>query len=97
MRLLVAECLCGNHFKHKGKVDDDDCDYVCSGKPSAACGGITRVNVYKFDDHPYLEYETELVQPEPYNRLGCFKDTEHKRILDLTAKYESEDMTAEVR
>ena len=95
---LVAECYCGNYFKSTSRVNGDDCDYACSGKPSAACGGKLRLNVYKFDGPSHGEEgETDLVRPERDNMLGCFKDSETNRILNLTAEYQSEDMTPEVR
>lgn len=93
---LVAECFCGNYFKKKDKVDTGDCDYACSGKPSAACGGRSRINMYKFDGHSYAD-EEELAKPESGNMLGCFKDTKNNRVLNLKGEYKLEDMTPEVR
>ena len=93
---LVTECFCGNNFKNKEKVDDDECDYPCLGKASTACGGSSRINIYAFDGYSHAE-ETELVTPGPDNMLGCFKDTKYKRILNLKDEYKLEDMTPEVR
>lgn len=43
------------------------------------------------------EDKSDVVEPKASNMLGCFKDSWHKRVLNLKRDYKLDDMTPEVR
>lgn len=55
--------------------------------------------MYQCDEHSYesSSEDDEIVDPEPENMLGCYKDTSSKRVLNLQTNYKLDDMTPEVR
>lgn len=46
--LCLGRCWCGDGDSLNGeKLDDEDCDYECTGNPETSCGGYLRISVYK--------------------------------------------------
>lgn len=39
-------CLCGNSFGRHGKADEAICNYGCTGRPDAICGGYNANSIY---------------------------------------------------
>ena len=44
-------CYCGNSLRIEIKKHESDCHVKCPGDGSKKCGGIFKMNVYKFKDN----------------------------------------------
>ena len=43
------ECFCGDKVNYRTSVHSNECNYTCPGDASAACGGISRINLYEIN------------------------------------------------
>ncbi|VVC39997.1 Hypothetical protein CINCED_3A002549 [Cinara cedri] len=64
-----SECWCGNQKPSKlSKVEDTNCNSVCSGDSSQFCGGGWKIGIYS----------TGITDYTPKKYLGCFEDNDNK-------------------
>jgi hypothetical protein len=70
-----SQCFCGNVFQDGyPKVEDGDCNYVCSGDNSENCGGFWRLDLYSATG--------ASVPTINYNLLGCYVDDSNRALRD---------------
>lgn len=74
-----AECFCGNRLHNTSlPAPLSECAMLCSGNPSEYCGGPERLTLYRNDDIPVEEADSDLHQPvlagDDFVWLGCWTE-----------------------
>ncbi|CAM9539704.1 unnamed protein product, partial [Laminaria digitata] len=76
------ECFCGVDSDDPSRLDGARCTFDCAGDDTQTCGGFNAISVY--------EYSTVVVTPAQY--LGCWRDSQSARVMDVVES-DSRSMT----
>ncbi|CAM9713152.1 unnamed protein product, partial [Laminaria digitata] len=80
-----TECFCGVDSDDPSRLGDSRCTFDCAGDSTQLCGGRDAISVY--------EYET--VEQPSSEFLGCWRDSQSARIMDVVES-DARSMTNEV-
>ncbi|KAF2873914.1 hypothetical protein BDV95DRAFT_593207 [Massariosphaeria phaeospora] len=77
-----SECYCSDSIRDSPEVeekDDSECTMPCTGDPTQACGGPSRITVFK-SLKPFTGRSNPVISG--YDYAGCFTDSPQTRVLD---------------